>query len=222
MTARPVRPPSRFYPIVPDVAWLKRIVPLGVATVQLRIKAASEDEVRAQIDEGLAVCRAHDCDLIVNDYWQTAIDAGADFVHLGQEDLAAADLAAIRRAGLRLGISTHTDDELETALAADPYYVALGPIYETKLKVMAWAPQGLERIGEWKRRIGSLPLVAIGGLTPDRAGGVIAAGADSLAVITDFMTSPHPEARVALWLDWAQRQAFKSTDNSDQENTHAD
>lgn len=222
MTARPVRPPSRFYPIVPDVAWLKRIVPLGVETVQLRIKAASEDEVRAQIDEGLAVCSAHDCDLIVNDYWQTAIDAGADFVHLGQEDLAAADLAAIRRAGLRLGISTHSVEELEAALAADPCYVALGPIYETKLKSMTWAPQGLERIGEWKRRIGSLPLVAIGGLTPDRAGGVIAAGADSLGVITDFMTSPHPEARVALWLDWAQRQALKSTDNSDQENTHAD
>ncbi len=198
------RPPALFYPIVPDVAWLKRLLPLGVKTVQLRIKDQPPDQVRADIAEALALCRAHDCDLIVNDYWQAAIDAGATYLHLGQEDLAAADLTAIRRAGLHVGVSTHSEDELETALAAGPYYVALGPIYETKLKVMKWAPQGLERIGVWKRRIGSLPLVAIGGITPERAAGVIAAGADSVAVITDFMTSPHPEARVSLWLDWAR------------------
>jgi thiamine-phosphate pyrophosphorylase len=198
------RVPALFYPIVPDVAWLKRLLPLGIETVQLRIKDRPADEVRAQIAEALALCRTHGCDLIVNDYWQAAIDAGASYLHLGQEDLAAADLAAIRRAGLYVGISTHSEDELETALAAEPYYVALGPIYETKLKAMKWAPQGLERIGVWKRRIGSLPLVAIGGITPDRAAGVIAAGADSVAVITDFMTSPHPEARVSLWLDWAR------------------
>ncbi len=198
------RVPALFYPIVPDVAWLKRLLPLGIETVQLRIKDRPADEVRAQIAEALALCRTHGCDLIVNDYWQAAIDAGASYLHLGQEDLAAADLAAIRRSGLYVGISTHSEDELETALAAEPYYVALGPIYETKLKAMKWAPQGLERIGVWKRRIASLPLVAIGGITPDRAAGVIAAGADSVAVITDFMTSPHPEARVSLWLDWAR------------------
>jgi thiamine-phosphate pyrophosphorylase len=198
------RVPALFYPIVPDVAWLKRLLPLGIETVQLRIKDRPADEVRAEIAQALALCRTHGCDLIVNDYWQAAIDAGASYLHLGQEDLAAADLAAIRRAGLYVGISTHSEDELETALAAEPYYVALGPIYETKLKAMKWAPQGLERIGVWKRRIGSLPLVAIGGITPDRAAGVIAAGADSVAVITDFMTSPHPEARVSLWLDWAR------------------
>jgi thiamine-phosphate pyrophosphorylase len=198
------RVPALFYPIVPDVAWLKRLLPLGIETVQLRIKDRPADEVRAEIAQALALCRTHGCDLIVNDYWQAAIDAGASYLHLGQEDLAAADLAAIRRAGLYVGISTHSEDELETALAAEPYYVALGPIYETKLKAMKWAPQGLERIGVWKRRIGSLRLVAIGGITPDRAAGVIAAGADSVAVITDFMTSPHPEARVSLWLDWAR------------------
>jgi len=203
MTAPP--PPALFYPIVPDIAWLKRLVPLGIKTVQLRIKDASQEDVRAQVKEAVAVCRAHGCDLIVNDDWPAAIDAGATLVHLGQEDLAAADLAAIRRAGISIGISTHSEDELETALAADPYYVALGPIYETKLKVMKWAPQGLDKITAWKRRIGTLPLVAIGGITPERAPGVIAAGADSVAVITDFITSPHPEARVSLWLDWARK-----------------
>jgi len=194
--------PSLFYPIVPDVAWLKRLAPLGVGTIQLRIKDAAPDDLRAKIGEALTIARTHGCQLVVNDYWQAAIDAGADAIHLGQEDLAAADLDAIRRAGARIGVSTHSPEELETALAADPYYVALGPIYETKLKPMTFAPQGLDRIGEWKRRIGALPLVAIGGMTPERAGGVLAAGADSVAVITDFLSAPHPEARVRLWLDW--------------------
>jgi thiamine-phosphate pyrophosphorylase len=196
--------PALFYPIVPDFDWLKRLVPLGIETVQLRIKDRSPGDVQRQIEEAVTFCCKYGCDLIVNDYWQAAIDTGASWIHLGQEDLITADLAAIRKAGLRFGISTHSEAELETALAADPYYIALGPIYETKLKVMNWAPQGLDRITAWKRRIGTLPLVAIGGITPDRAGGVIAAGADSVAVITDFMAAPHPEARVSLWLDWAR------------------
>ncbi|MGE5266858.1 MAG: thiamine phosphate synthase [Deltaproteobacteria bacterium] len=207
MSSPPAPRPALFYPIVPDVHWLGRLVPLGIRTVQLRIKDTPHDTICAQVAEALAICRANGCDLIVNDHWQAAIDAGATLLHLGQEDLAAADLPAIRRAGLHFGVSTHSEEELETALATGPYYVALGPIYETKLKVMKWAPQGLERIGQWKRRIGDLPLVAIGGITPDRAGAVLAAGADSVAVITDFMTSPHPEARVSLWLDWAAKYA---------------
>jgi thiamine-phosphate pyrophosphorylase len=198
--------PDVFYPIVPDIAWLERLVPLGVKTVQLRIKDASDGEIRRQIAAALELTEAAGCQLIVNDYWQTAIDLGANYVHLGQEDLATADLDALRGAGVSFGISTHSDEELETALAAGPAYIALGPIYETKLKAMKWAPQGLERVGEWKRRIGSLPLVAIGGITPERAGAVIAAGADSVSVITDFVSAPHPEARVRLWLEWAALQ----------------
>jgi thiamine-phosphate pyrophosphorylase len=193
-----------FYPIVPDVGWLKRLVPLGVRTIQLRLKDASPDEVRRQIGESLTVCRAHGTQLIVNDYWRDAIGVGADFVHLGQEDLAEADVAAIKAAGLKLGISTHSPEELDIALAAEPDYVALGPIYETKLKVMKWAPQGLERIGVWKRRIGAKPLCAIGGITPVRAPGVVDAGADSVAVVTDFITHADPEARVRSWLAWAR------------------
>lgn len=195
--------PDVFYPIVPSALWLERLVPLGVRTVQLRVKDGTEREIRQEIAASLLVAKAANCRLIVNDYWATAIDLGATDVHLGQEDLAGADLAALRRAGIAVGISTHDEAELETALAADPAYVALGPIYETKLKAMKWAPQGLERISAWKKRVGTLPLVAIGGITPERAGPVLAAGADSVAVITDFMTAPHPEARVRLWLDWA-------------------
>ncbi|MGE0700428.1 MAG: thiamine phosphate synthase [Hyphomicrobiaceae bacterium] len=193
-----------FYPIVPDLAWLERIVPLGVRTIQLRLKDADDAEVRRQIRGSLDVCRRHACDLIVNDYWQAAIELGADFVHLGQEDLADADVAAIKAAGARLGISTHSHEELDIALAAKPDYIALGPIYETRLKAMKWGPQGLERIGDWKRRVGSLPLCCIGGITPERAPGVVAAGADSVAVITDFFTHADPEGRVRLWLAWAE------------------
>jgi thiamine-phosphate pyrophosphorylase len=192
-----------FYPIVPDVAWLKRLVPLGVRTIQLRLKDAPPERVRQEIADSLAICRRHGCQLIVNDYWREALDLGADYIHLGQEDLAAADLCAILAKRVRLGISTHSVEELDIALAAKPAYVALGPIYETRLKVMKWAPQGLARIADWKERIGDLPLVAIGGITPERAPGVAAAGADSIAVITDFFTNPDPEARVRQWLAWA-------------------
>jgi thiamine-phosphate pyrophosphorylase len=203
MSARLPAAPDLFYPIAPDLAWLKRLVPLGVRTIQLRLKDAPPERVRHEIDESLQVCAQHGCQLIVNDYWREAIELGADYLHLGQEDLAAADLAAIRAKGIRLGISTHSPEELEIALATRPDYVALGPIYETRLKVMQWAPQGLGRIAEWKARIGDLPLVAIGGITPERAGGVASAGADSIAVITDFFTHPDPAARVRQWLAWA-------------------
>ncbi|HWV80835.1 MAG TPA: thiamine phosphate synthase [Hyphomicrobiaceae bacterium] len=193
-----------FYPIVPDTGWARRLVPLGIRTVQLRFKGTDAREIRREIAESLELCIAHGCQLIVNDHWQAAIDVGADFVHLGQEDLAEADLAIIKAAGVRLGISTHDEAELAIALAAEPDYVALGPIWETKLKVMKWGPQGLDRVGAWKRRIGDLPLCAIGGITPERAPGVLAAGADCVAVITDFFTHPDPEKRVRQWLSWAE------------------
>jgi thiamine-phosphate pyrophosphorylase len=191
----------KFYPIVPDSGWIARLAPLGVKAVQLRIKDASPEEIERAIRSSLETCRSHGCQLIVNDYWRQAIDLGADYIHLGQEDLAEADLTAIRKAGIRLGISTHTDEELEIALAANPDYVALGPIYETTLKKMRYAPQGLERIGEWKRRI-SCPLIAIGGITLERAPSVYAAGADSIAVVTDIVMNKAPEARVAAWLEF--------------------
>ena len=188
-----------FYPILPDTKWLARLLPLGIKLVQLRIKDATESLIRAEIDKALALCTAHDCELVVNDYWREAIAAGARVVHLGQEDLAAADLPAIRAAGVKIGVSTHNHDELEKALAAEADYVALGPIYATTLKAMPWAPQGLPRLAEWRERV-ACPLVAIGGITLNRAPVVLAAGADSVAVITDIVTSQDPESRVENWI----------------------
>jgi thiamine-phosphate pyrophosphorylase len=126
--------------------------------------------------------------------------AGAKHLHLGQEDLADADLKAIRDAGLTLGISTHDDAELETALRAGPDYIALGPIFPTTLKSMRFAPQGIPKIAEWKRRIGNIPLVAIGGIKLDQAREIFAAGADSIAVVSDVTQNEEPDARVRAWL----------------------
>lgn len=189
-----------FYLIVDSADWIDRLVPLGVKLVQLRMKDCADTELRESIRRAKAICAAHRCQLIVNDYWQLAIDEGCDFVHLGQEDLAVADLAAIRAGGLKLGLSTHDETELETALAAEPDYVALGPIWPTILKKMKWAPQGLDSLGDWKARIGSLPLVAIGGINTDRIDSVFTHGADSAAVVTDITLNADPEARTRDWI----------------------
>ncbi|NTG88579.1 thiamine phosphate synthase [Rhizobium rhizogenes] len=189
-----------FYLIVDSADWIARLVPLGVKLVQLRIKDRTPSEIRAEIQRAKAICAAHQCQLIVNDHWQLAIEEGCDFIHLGQEDLAVADLSAIRKAGLKLGLSTHDEAELATALAASPDYIALGPVYPTILKKMPWAPQGLDRLREWKDRIGGLPLVAIGGLNLDRIAGVFENGADSAAVVTDITLNADPEARTLEWI----------------------
>ena len=190
----------RFYPIFDDVAWLERALPLGVRLVQLRLKDRAPDDLRDQIRRGLALARAHGAALVVNDHWQVAIDEGAEWLHLGQEDLDEADLPAIRRAGLRLGVSTHDHAELDRALALAPDYVALGPVWPTILKKMKWAEQGLDRVTEWKALVGATPLVAIGGLTPERGALALAAGADVVSAVTDITLNPDPEGRMRDWL----------------------
>lgn len=197
----------RFYPIFPDASWLERTLPLGVKMVQLRIKDASEAELRRELTRGRDLCRAHGAQLVVNDHWRMALDLGCDAVHLGQEDLDEADLSALSAQGVALGLSTHDEAELERALALEPTYVALGPIYPTRLKKMRFGPQGLERLGQWRRRIGSLPLVGIGGLSVERAPGAFAAGADILSVVTDITLHADPEARVKAWLDASRHSA---------------
>lgn len=192
--------PDRFYPIVDSLAWVKRLCGLGVGTIQLRAKDLTHAQALALVRATLAAAGASGARLVVNDYWRAAIEAGASHVHLGQEDLVGADVAAIRRAGLTLGLSTHDDAELENALRHDPDYVALGPIYPTTLKAMRFAPQGLARITEWKKRVGNIPLVAIGGITLERAPAVYGAGADSIAVVSDVTLNKDPDARVRAWL----------------------
>jgi thiamine-phosphate pyrophosphorylase len=194
-----------FYLIVDSADWIERLVPIGVKLIQLRMKDQPEPEIRAHIRRAKAVCAQHACQLIINDYWHLAIEEACDFIHMGQEDLADADLSAIRTAGLKLGLSTHDGEELSTALAAKPDYIALGPVYPTILKKMKWAPQGLERIALWKEQVKSLPLVAIGGLKPERLDGVFEQGADSAAVVTDITLNPDPEARTREWIERTEK-----------------
>ncbi len=192
---------DRFYPIFDHSDWLRRMLPLGVKLVQLRIKAQPGDVVRREIATSRDLCVAHGAVLVVNDYWQAAMDLDCEWIHLGQEDLDDADLAAIRKAGLKLGVSTHDDDELERVLAMAPDYVALGPVYPTILKKMKWHQQGLPRVTEWKARVGMTPLVGIGGMSVERASGVLAAGADIVSAVTDITLNADPEARVRQWID---------------------
>lgn len=191
----------RFYPIFDDVRWLERLLPLGVRLVQLRIKDQPADVLHDQIARGQALARKHGAHLVVNDHWQVAIDLGCDWVHLGQEDLDNADVPALRRAGIKLGISTHDHDELARALSFDPDYVALGPVYPTILKKMKWHQQGVEKLTEWKSLIGDVPLVAIGGMSVERAAGAFEAGADCVSAVTDITLNDDPEARVQAWLE---------------------
>jgi thiamine-phosphate pyrophosphorylase len=190
---------DRFYPIFDSADWIARLLPHGVRLVQLRVKDRPHDETRHEIATAKALCDKAGAQLIVNDYWVDAIDLKCGFLHLGQEDLDTADLAAIRRAGIKLGVSTHDEAELARARETAPDYIALGPIYPTILKAMKFAPQGLEKIGVWKKKIGKIPLVAIGGVTLDRVAGVLAAGADSAAVVTDITLNADPEARTRAW-----------------------
>ena len=194
-------PLPRFYPIFDRASWLERLLPLGIKLVQLRVKDRPESETRAEIRRARDLCAAHGAILVVNDYWRLAIDEGCSWVHLGQEDLDDADLPAIRAAGLKLGLSTHDEAELARALALAPDYLALGPVYPTILKTMRWHEQGLARVTEWKAKIGAIPLVAIGGMSVERAAGAFAAGADVVSAVTDVTLHPDPEARVRQWLE---------------------
>ena len=192
--------PDRFYPVVDSVAWVARLTRLGVGTIQLRAKELDDSSALRMVSDALAITKGSATKLVVNDYWRAAVVAGAKHLHLGQEDLEGADLKAVRAAGLTLGISTHDDEELATALRAKPDYVALGPIFPTTLKSMRFAPQGIAKIAEWKRRIGNIPLVAIGGIKLDQAREIFAAGADSIAVVSDVTQNADPDARVRAWL----------------------
>lgn len=192
---------DRFYPIFDHPDWLERALPLGAKLVQLRAKDCAPDDLKQRIERSRDLCRAAGAVLVVNDHWELAIELGCDWVHLGQEDLDRADLNALGAEDIRFGLSTHDEDELDRALACDPGYIALGPVWPTILKKMKWQEQGLDRVTEWKRRIGDLPLVAIGGLSVERAPSAFAAGADIVSVVTDITLNADPDARIRDWIE---------------------
>lgn len=193
------------YPVVDNSQWVKKLIAEGVTTLQLRMKSLSQQQRHDEIKKALSYCDASVA-FFVNDYWQQAIELGAYGVHLGQEDLDDASLAEIADAGLRLGVSTHAYWELARALAINPSYIALGPIYETTSKAMPFSPQGLERLKKWTALLdGHYPLVAIGGIDIERAKQVKATGVGSAAMIsaitkaTDYQHAT--QSLLTLWAD---------------------
>ncbi len=198
-----------FYPVVPDAAWVQRLLGWGVRTIQLRIKAADHtpEEIASQVRAAVAAGRAvPGAQVFINDHWQLAMAAGAYGVHLGQQDLDTADLVALRRAGLRLGLSTHTPAELARAKAVQPSYLAIGPIYPTTLKVMPYEPVGLARLKDWAAQAAPCPAVAIGGISLALMPGVMACGIDGVAVVSALTLAPDPQRAALAGLGLAARQ----------------
>lgn len=188
--------PLKFYAVVPTADWVVRMVQAGADTVQLRNKTLTGNELRREIERSVAACAGSGTQLFINDYWQMAIEAGAYGVHLGQEDLDGADLAAIKAAGLRLGVSTHSVSELDRALSVQPSYVASGAIFPTTTKQMPTAPQGLDKLRDYVRQAGETPVVAIGGIDLSNAREVLDTGVSSLAVVRAVTEADNPEAVV--------------------------
>ena len=207
----PLSGPIGFYPVVPDTAWVQRLLDWGVRTIQLRIKASDhtpqdiEREVRAAVEAGRAVPGAQ---VFINDHWELAQTAGAYGVHLGQEDLDSADIQALRNAGVRLGLSTHTPAELTRAHAVQPSYLAIGPIYPTTLKVMPYEPVGLERLKLWVPQAAPYPVVAIGGVSLALLPGVMACGANGVAVVSAVTLAADPQQAAQQGLKLASQPAF--------------
>jgi hydroxymethylpyrimidine kinase / phosphomethylpyrimidine kinase / thiamine-phosphate diphosphorylase len=181
--------PIGLYPIVDSVTWLEKLLPLGITTIQLRIKNPSQ--IENEIQEAVTLARKFSARLFINDFWEPAIEYQAYGVHLGQEDLDTADLEKIYRAGLRLGISTHCKAEVERALILKPSYIACGPIYPTTSKVMPFEPQGIEKLKHWKNLL-PYPIVAIGGINLARMPEVAATGVDGIAVISAITGAKDP------------------------------
>lgn len=185
---RPDFPPVPFrlglYPVVDSVEWIERLLDAGVRTIQLRIKDKTDDAVEADVIAAIALGKRYAARLFINDYWRLAIKHQAYGVHLGQEDLETTDLAAIRHAGLRLGVSTHDDMEIDVALAVRPSYIALGHVFPTQTKQMPSSPQGLQQLAAHIKRLGDYPTVAIGGISLARAPAVLETGVGSVAVVS--------------------------------------
>nr|WP_318380665.1 thiamine phosphate synthase [uncultured Enterobacter sp.] len=204
---QPDFPPVPFrlglYPVVDSVVWIERLLGAGVRTLQLRIKDKRDDEVEADIIAAIALGRRYQARLFINDYWRLAIKHDAYGVHLGQEDLQDTDLQAIRAAGLRLGVSTHDDMEIDVALAAKPSYIALGHVFPTQTKQMPSAPQGLTQLARHIARLADYPTVAIGGISLERAPDVLATGVGSIAVVSAITAADDWQAATRQLLDLA-------------------
>lgn len=187
--------PMGLYAVVDSADWVARAAELGIRTVQLRIKQAPPEVLDHEVRQAVAHAEAHRLKLFINDHWALALKHRAYGVHLGQEDIETADLAALSAAGVRLGVSTHAPWEVARAKALNPSYFACGPVHATRTKDMPWVPQG-ERNLAWWCRVLPVPVVAIGGMDPGRAAVAIRCGADAVAVLSGITAARDPRGAV--------------------------
>ncbi len=191
-----------FYTVLDSSDWVLRCLKAGVKTLQLRIKKwNSEAELRSEIQKAVAYGKEYQAQVFIDDHWQLAIEEGAYGVHLGQEDLEIADLKAIKKAGLRLGVSTHGFFEIARVFYLKPSYIAFGHIFPTQSKKMPSLPQGVRRLQNYVSVVaGKIPSVAIGGIKLDKASEILKTGVNSIAVITAVTKAPDPEKAIQEWL----------------------
>lgn len=202
LTASPIQPSVKFpscgdkplglYPIVDNSEWLKTLLPLGVNTIQLRIKNKYGLELENEIKTSIAIAKQYHARLFINDHWEYAIAHGAYGVHLGQDDLKIADITKIHAAGLRLGLSSHCYAEVARAYAFSPSYMACGPIFATTSKAMPFEPQGVEKLQYWRRLLQHDSIVAIGGMNAENMQDVINTGVDGIAMISAITKANNP------------------------------
>lgn len=189
------------YPVVDSVQWIKHLVNLGVRTIQLRIKDKNDPLLLNKIKEAVAFCNENKARLFIDDHYKLAIEAHAYGVHLGMEDLREADIELIRKAGLRLGVSTHGAYEMLKAIQLKPSYIALGHIFPTQSKVMPSKPQGVFKLFVEQRIIKeTIPTVAIGGIKLHNVQSVVNTGVGSVALITGITKSENPDETTKQWL----------------------
>ncbi|WP_020559924.1 thiamine phosphate synthase [Thiofilum flexile] len=190
--ARCTHPHLGLYPIVDRAQWLERLLPLGIRTIQVRIKDLTGEALKQELATSVQLAQQYQAQLFINDYWELALELGAYGVHLGQKDIETADLIKLQQAGIRLGLSSHCEDEVQRALSLQPSYIATGPVYPTQTKIMPWQPQTLEGVRHWRKKI-PYPLVAIGGINAERLPTVWETGVDGVAVLSVITQAPNPE-----------------------------
>jgi hydroxymethylpyrimidine kinase/phosphomethylpyrimidine kinase/thiamine-phosphate diphosphorylase len=179
------------YPIVDRSHWLEKLLPLGVKTIQLRIKDLQGSQLEEEIKQAVVLAKKYSATLFINDYWELAIRWGAAGIHLGQDDLQRADIHKIHQSGLYLGLSTHCYYEVAAAHRFRPSYIACGPIYPTTSKIMPFNPQGIEQLQRWRRTL-HYPLVAIGGINLERLAAILKVGIEGISLISAITKAADP------------------------------
>lgn len=185
---------------VPETDCAQELATAGVRLLQYRNKRASARELFETSKKLLLLLSPLGVSLVVNDRPDVAAVAGANGVHVGQEDLGVEEVRRVVGAEKLVGVSTHNLEQFERAAASSVDYIAVGPIFTTGTKSNLDPVVGTQFIRE-VRPLTDKPIVAIGGITLQRAPEIIESGADSVAVISDILRAPEPAARARQYID---------------------